>query len=342
MRIDPAAARCFRLTFGVSMATFLAYAAALPLGYMLIVVTLSLLAAPIPAPGAKVAVVLVVVIVVTSLFGLLLGPVLTYVPVAGVLLSLCGVALAVVVSQRPGMTIIGTLMIMSSTIIAVIAAQSSAAAVAIVQVLVTAIIGAIVIAQLGHALFPEPPASDRPGPGAASGAVSSDVGWIALRSAIIMLPPLVAALSNPGSYIMLLMKGASLSQQADAGTTRGMARDMVTSTAAGGVAALLLWWLLSLWPGLLLLTLGMTLAILVMARPMYGAVTSRFRPDWWLFAMTNMIILIGPAVADTASADDIQRNMLVRLATFMGLALYAAAAVHLLDGRRGRRSLTPA
>ena len=67
MRIDPATARCFRLSFGDGMATFLAYAAALPLGYVLIVVTLSLFAAPIPAPGAKAAVVLVVVIVVTSL-----------------------------------------------------------------------------------------------------------------------------------------------------------------------------------------------------------------------------------------------------------------------------------
>jgi hypothetical protein len=281
----------------------------------------------VPPPAAKGALILVVATGVTSLFGLLLGPVLTYVPVAGVLLSLSGIAVAVVIGARPGMAIIGTLMILSSTIIAVFAVQSSAAAVALVKLLALVMVGAVVVAHLAHALFPEPAGTTLPLPPPAP----ANIGWIALRTAIIMLPPLLLALANPAAYIMLLMKGASLAQQADRTATRRMAREMVGATAMGGAAALLLWNLLQLWPGLLLLTLGMTLATLVMARPLYGAVTSRFSADWWQFAITNLIILIGPAVADTASAENIQRTMVVRLSTFFALAVYAAIAVHLFD-----------
>ena len=171
MLIDPTAARCFRLTFGVGVATLVAYGAALPLGYLLILIVLAMLAAPVPPPGPKGTIGLVVITVMMALYGMLLGPVLDYVPVAGVLLSLCGVALAAVVSNRPGMAIVGTLMILSSTIIAVFAAQSSAAAAALVRIILSAMVGAVIIAQLAHALFPEPPVPLAPGTGSRHGSI---------------------------------------------------------------------------------------------------------------------------------------------------------------------------
>jgi hypothetical protein len=330
-----ATARCFRLALAMGLATFAAYGLALPLGYLLPLLTLALLAVPVPPPPPRAALLLVIITLVTSLYGLLLGPVLVYVRPAGVMLSLAGVALAVVVGARPGRAIIGALTILSSTIIAVVAAQSSAAAVTLVKLLVGVICGAIVVAHLAHALFPEPPGAKPPLPPPPP----ADIGWVAVRAALIMLPPLVLALANPGAYLMLLFKGASLAQQAGGSTTRRMARETVGATAAGGASALIFWNVLQLWPGLLLLCLGMALATLMMARPLYGAVPSRWPRDWWQFALTTMILLIGPAVADSASADNIQRAMLVRLATFVGLGLYATLAVALLDRLRSRPRL---
>jgi hypothetical protein len=330
-----ATARCFRLAFAIGLATFAAYGLALPLGYLLPLLTLALLAVPMPPPPPRAALLLVIITLVTALYGLLLGPVLVYVRPAGVMLSLAGVALAVVIGARPGRAIIGALTILSSTIIAVVAAQSSAAAVTLVKLLVGVICGAIVIAHLAHALFPEPPGAAVPAPPPPP----ADVGWVAVRAALIMLPPLVLALANPGAYLMLLFKGASLAQQAEGSTTRQMARETVSATAAGGAAALIFWNVLQLWPGLLLLCLGMALATLIMARPLYGAVPSRWPRDWWQFALTTMILLLGPAVADSASADNIQRAMLVRLATFVALGIYATLAVYLLDRLRARPAL---
>jgi hypothetical protein len=330
-----ATARCFRLALAMGLATFAAYGLALPLGYLLPLLTLALLSVPVPPPPPRAALLLVIITLVTSLYGLLLGPVLVYVRPAGVMLSLAGVALAVVVGARPGRAIIGALTILSSTIMAVVAAQSSAAAVTLVKLLVGVICGAIVIAHLAHALFPEPPGAKPPLPPPPP----ADIGWVAVRAALIMLPPLVLALANPGAYLMLLFKGASLAQQAGGSTTRRMARETVGATAAGGAAALIFWNVLQLWPGLALLCLGMALVTLIMARPLYGAVPSRWPRDWWQFALTTMILLLGPAVADSASADNIQRAMLVRLATFVALGIYATLAVHLLDRLRSRPAL---
>jgi hypothetical protein len=323
--------RSFRIAAGAGLAAAIAFGMALPLGYLVVVLTITLLAAPVPPPGLKGVVALLVILQLTTLFGMLLGPVLTYVPVAGVLLALFGVGAATLLAYRPGGALIGVLMVLGSTIVAVVAAQSSAAAAAIVKVLMLALVLAIIIAHVVHLVFPEDAVIKPPAPPAPDA-----VGWIALRTALIMLPPLLAALVNPGSYIMLLLKGSALAQQADATGTRAMAREMFGSTAMGGLAALGLWWLLSLWPSLILLTLGMALMILLMARPMYGATRSRFARSWWQFAMVQAVVLIGPAVGDSAGGTDIQVQMLIRWLTFMALALYAAGAVALLDRLRQR------
>ena len=334
-RLPLPARRAFRLALATALVTFVVYASAIPVGYLAIVITLVLASAPGPPPGLKAAAALVAIIAVTMLYGMLLGPVLTYVPVAGVLLALIGVAAAAVLSMRPGGALIGILVTMSSTVVAVVAAQSSAAAASIVKVVAMAFVGAIITTQVVHAIFPE----DKAAPSAARAAPPPPAapGWIALRSAIIMLPPLIAALVDPGSYIMLLMKGSQLSQQAGEVSARRAAGVLVGSTAMGGAVALALWWLLQLWPGLTLLTLGLSLAVLLMARPMYGIVASRFPPDWWLNAMVTAVILFGPAVGDTGTGADIQRKMLIRLATFIALALYATLAVDVLDRWRRRR-----
>src|SRR5437899_5121458 len=118
MRLPLPARRVFRLTLATGLATFVVYAAAVPVGYLAIIVTLVLLSAPGPPPGLKAAAALIVIIGVTMLYGMLLGPVLTYVPLAGVLLALVGVAAAAMLSFRPGGAIISMLVMITSTVIA--------------------------------------------------------------------------------------------------------------------------------------------------------------------------------------------------------------------------------
>jgi len=330
-RLPLPARRAFRLSLATGLATFAVHAAAIPLGYLGIAVTLALVSAPGP-PGLKATVALVVIIGVTMLYGMLLGPVLIYAPLAGVLLALVGVAAGAMISSRPGSAIIGALVTMSSTIIAVVAAHSSAAAGSLVQAIATAFVIAILAAQVAHAVFPEDKAKPSGAP-----TPPAETSWIALRSALIMLPPLIAALSDPGSYIMLLMRGSFLAQQAGEVSARRAGEALIGSTVLGGVVALLLWELLKLWPGLTLLTLSLALAVLLMARPMYGIVPSRFPPGLWQYAMMTAVILLGPQLGDSGMGFEIERSMLTRLATFVALSIYATLAVLALDAWRRRR-----
>ncbi|MFZ4687600.1 MAG: DUF2955 domain-containing protein [Polymorphobacter sp.] len=333
------ARRCLRLAFGVAVAAAVAYGKGWPMGYLVVVLTATLLIVPMPPPGVKPTLMLLVLTLLTCGWGLLLGPVLTYVPVAGVLLMMIGIAGASALATRPATAVVASLVILGNTIVAVVAAQSSAAAVALVLLLVLAVVVGVIIAHIAHALFPEdgamaPPAPPVLPPGTAQ--------WVGLRSALIMLPPMLLALNNPASYIMLLMKGAQLSQQVQATATRDMARELVLSTAVGGGAAMLIWWLLGLWPVLPVLALLFALLALALARPLYGVVATRHRFSFWQNAVVTMIIIIGPAVEDSANGTDIQRQMLTRIATFMALALYAAVMVHTLDAARARKRVVDA
>jgi hypothetical protein len=296
--------------------------------HLVVLVTMQLLSAPAPPPNLKLAVPLVLLVVVAAGWGVLLGPVLTYVPVAGVLLMLAGIALASAVATNPRAAIVASLLVLGNTIVAVIAQSSSAAAVAIVQLLALAMVMALILAQVAHAIFPEETAAPAP---AARALAPGQKGWIGLRAALIMAPPLLLALANPGNYIMVLMKGSQLAQQVEATETRVLGRELVLSTLYGAALALGIWNVLQFWPSLLLLSLLLALAAFVLARPMYGIVASPHRFLHWQNVLVTMILLLGPAVTDSAIGTDIQQVMLQRAGLFVALAVYAAVMVHLLD-----------
>jgi hypothetical protein len=334
-RLAPGSRRVLRLVMGAMLAALLGFGAGWPFAYLPLLLTISLLVPSVPPPGLRQTLLLVVIMLLTSGFGLLLGPVLTYVPLAGVLAMLLAIAAATIVAAKPGRTIIGTLIILGGTVVAVIARQSSAAAVIIVQALVVGMIIAVVIAQIAHAALPdtaapEPPAALAPDPLA--------VRQAAIRSVIIMAPPIILALSNPQAWLMLLMKGALLSQQVETTATRQMARELVGSTALGGALALAVWLVLSIWPTLLMLVLLIGLAVLVAARPLYSVVATSRRPDFWQNVLVTMPLLLGPALTDNPGGDGVLKAMLIRLAGFIALALYAAVMTATLSAWQHRRA----
>lgn len=68
-----------------------------------------------------------------------------------------------------------------------------------------------------------------------------------------------------------------------------------------------------------------------MARPVYGIVRSRFPPSLLQCAMVRAVILFGPQPGDSGIGFGIERNILIRLATFIALSTYATLAVLVLD-----------
>ena len=70
---------------------------------------------------------------------------------------------------------------------------------------------------------------------------------------------------------------------------------------------------------------------------LYRLLPSRFPASFWLNVAVTMLILLGPAVADSDSGKDVYAAFAVRMALFFAVTLYAWLAVHLLEQLRDRR-----
>lgn len=339
--IPPPARRAYRLALGLALGIAAGFASDLPLPFVPAVLAVVVLAAPAPPPGGKAILVLLLLLAVTSLGGLLIGQVIVEVRVAGVLLMLLAVGAAGALSTRPGMMVPATFVILGTTIVGAFAAQSQTAGLAMAKMTGLGWIWAFAIAHIGHLLFPE----DGPPPPRPAGARALPAGWVGIRAAVVMLPPILLALIDLGTFMLLLLKGSTLAQQPAPDRARRLAMDTVTSTLLGGLVALAVWQALKLWPTLPMFSLLMGLAGLLLARPLFGVVRSRARPDHWQNTLVTLVVIVGPAVGDSAVGDDIAMKAAQRLLMFMALSLYAAFAVHALDSwylrHRSRQATAP-
>ena len=83
------------------------------------------------------------------------------------------------------------------------------------------------------------------------------------------------------------------------------ARELVGSTLMGALIALAVWLGLSLWPSLWMLVLWLMAAALWAGSALFGARRPRFRPSFWSNALITSLILLGPAIEDSASGKSV-------------------------------------
>ncbi|MCY1441410.1 hypothetical protein D9M71_577250 [compost metagenome] len=83
--------------------------------------------------------------------------------------------------------------------------------------------------------------------------------------------------------------------------------------------------------------LWLLLFSLLIARRLFRLLPSRASPGFWLNTLGTLILLLGQSVEDSQTGKDVYTAFAVRLALFIGVALYAWLAVHLIDRWRARR-----
>ena len=71
---------------------------------------------------------------------------------------------------------------------------------------------------------------------------------------------------------------------------------------------------------------------------MYGARRSAFRPSFWSNALITALILLGPAIEDSANGKSVVQASVVRTSLFVAVALYAWVTVWVLERWRESRS----
>jgi len=94
---------------------------------------------------------------------------------------------------------------------------------------------------------------------------------------------------------------------------------------------ILVWFGLSLLPNLWMLMLWMMAAALWTGSGIFGVRPTAFRPSFWSNALITTLILIGPAIEDSASGKGVFEASAVRTVLYVGVALYAWGTVWVLE-----------
>jgi hypothetical protein len=330
------ARRVFRLASAMALSLAGAYGLSLPLPYIAPILALMLGLKPAPPLPLKSLVGLVILLLLMLGTGLLVVPLLDHYPFTGFLIVASGVFLANHLSVNMGKGAVGALLTVGLTLLTAAGLVSLALAQVVVQAMVLAVLLAVLSHHLVHPFFPEPavqaPAGKKP-----TDDEKTSGGWIALRATLIVLPAYFLALTNPSLYMPLIMKSVSLGQQGSITDARHAGRELLGSTLMGGLMAILFWMLLDLWTSLWMFSGLMLLFGIVCSSRIYRVHPGRFTPPFWINALITMLILLGPAVQDSANGKDVYMAFAVRMSLFIGVTLYAWLAVIILDFLRQRQ-----
>ena len=325
-----------RLAVGLGVAVLVAYGFALPMPFVVVVLAAIVLSKPGPpmplGRGAATAAVLAALLTL----GVLMVPVLENYALTGVVLTaviLYAVFYKGLLTGNP----VTMILVMAFALIPVAGvADQATVSMLSVSIAVGVLVGGLV-KSLSYSFFP-----DAPGPGKKQAAPRSvndaAAAWIALRATVIVMPVFVLALTNPSLYLAAIMKTVTLGQQAGETNARSAGKELVGSTLMGGLVGACVWFGLSLLANLWMLTLWLMAAALWCGSAMFGTRRTRYRPSFWSNALVTALILVGPAIEDSANGKSVLQAMVVRTSLFVAVAMYAWATVWALERWRESRS----
>jgi len=330
-----AARRIFRLAFVTAFALLLSQTVNWSLSYITPVLLSMLLALPLPGLRLKQGLIFILALVIPLwLTSWLLLPVLTHQPLVGMLLLIAGCFWCFYYSSSGGSPILGAFLTMGLAIVAAVGSDSIDAVIAVNNALTLNAIIAIGIMWLAFVLIPEnpleagPKAKPKAEPPSRQEAIRS--AW---RSTAIVLPVIVFFLFYTGSasYLVVMIKVASMGQQAENDKTKAVGKSLLMSTLIGGICAIIIWNVMSAWPSMLMLILMVTLGGLLMGRKIFQGQGMAAGAGIWSYAFLTMLVIIVPAVLDGAGGDAAGAKFFDRIAMMGWATLYGVAAVYVFD-----------
>lgn len=331
-----AARRTLRLALGTALSLFVSQALAWKLSFLAPVLTLFILSLPLRAPGFRKGLIFVVALIAPVTAGLALLPFLEHARWTGILFLTLALFYSFLFTARGGSAVMGAFMTMGLTLVVTIGSVNSAALLVMVKALaVNALIG-LAFVWVAHALLPDPPqnlSGAKRAPPAAQPVSPGTAARMALRSLLIVLPLVLAFLFMSGSsaFTVVMIKVATLGQQASADHSRGMGRSLLTSTVWGGVGAIAGWYLLSAWPSLGFYTLIIAVAGLVYGGRIFQGAAMARDASTWSYAFLTMLIILAPAVLDGPGSSGAGAAFWSRLALIVLTAVYGTFAVAAFD-----------
>ena len=327
-----AARRIFRLSLTTALTLVLAYAVNLPLPFIAPLFAFILCSAPAPPMPLKSLLGLVILVIVTSGTGLLIIPLLIHYPALALVLVALGLFISNYLSVNMGKGLVGTFLTVGIALISAAGMVSFSLSLVVIQALVLGIGLAILCQWIVYPWFPE---DTVPAAKAKKKATSStQSNWIALRATMIVFPVYLLVLTNPAMYLATIMKAVSLGQQGSEVNARNAGRELLGSTFMGGCFAILFWFALDLVTSLWMFFLWMVVFGIYFSSKLYGLSPSRYSGSFWVNTVVTMLILLGPAVEDSANGKDVYMAFFGRMGLFIGVTLYAWLAIQFLEDLR--------
>lgn len=346
--MHPAAARrILRLALGTALCLAFSQLAAWPLSFVAPVLTLVLLALPLPPLSLKKGIIFVVALLAPVLVGgELILPFLDHMKGIGILLIALGLFHTFYFTARGGQPVLGTFMTVGLTLVVTVGSVSSELLMMIIPSMGLCAVVGIVFTWIAHALLPDlppdpalagikKPAPPKPDPATA--------GRNALRALAMVFPLMLAFLFMSGSaaYTVVMIKVATMGQQATSDQSKAMGRSLIASTLWGGLGAIIAWHVLSIWPSLLLYTLLVGLAGLVYGRWIFQGAAVHPRFQMMQYAYLTMLVILAPAVLDGMGSSGAGSAFWSRLFLIMLTAVYGSVAAAVFDAFWPRRRPPP-
>lgn len=329
-----AARRILRLALGTVLALVFSQMITWPLSFVTPVLTMFILALPLPVPSFKKGVIFVIAFLAPLIGAMALLPFLQYARWAGILLVALALYYSFYYTAKGGSAVVGTFMTVGLTLTVTVGSVNPDVLMMLIESLAKSVVFAIAFVWVAHALLPDP-ALDSTAPKRSEPTQSkpdrAETHRDAFRSLLIVLPMVLLFLFMSGSpaYTVVMIKVAAMGQQASTDHSRKMGRSLLESTIWGGVGAIVAWYLLSVWPSLIFYTLLIGLAGLLYGRGIFQGPAVHPKFSMWSYAFLTMIVILAPAVLD--SADSAGAAFWSRLTLFMLIAIYGTVAVAVFD-----------
>jgi len=327
--------RVLRLALGTSLALCFSQALGWTLSFIAPVFALVLLALPMPAPTLKTGIVLIAAILAPILFGsVVLLPFFSHLHSVGIILVVLALFHSFYLAARGAPTAVATFLTIGITLNVAIGSVNIDALYAIVSGLAKGAISGLLFVWLAHAVLPDLPATfpaQRPTPAPKPPA---DIARLrAFRSLFVVLPVAIIFLFSSASaaYIVVMIKVASMGQQAESENSRSMGRSLIESTFWGGLGAVVGWQLLSLWSSLVFFTLLVAIAALLYGRRIFRGAGMHPDGSMWSYAFLTMLIVLVPAALDSAGGSAAGAAFWSRLLLIAITAFYGSLAVIVFD-----------
>ena len=334
--------RILRLAARTGLSLWVSQAVGWGLSFIAPVMTLFILALPLPALKLKQGIMFLAAMTLSMYSSLLLLPWLLDYQLVGLLLLVLALYWSFYFTARGGSAALGTFITMGIALSTAVGSVSVDATLMLINGLIMNAVIGIVFVWIAHALLPDSmaggfPVPDRPQAGAKP--ELAEARWSAFRSLVIVFPIAFWFMLSGASmsYVPVMIKVASMGQQATNEGARLAGRSLIMSTIIGGAGAIIGWNILRVVPTLYIYALLVALAGLMVGPRIFQGKGMHAEAGTWSYAYLTMIVILAPAVMDSASGSSADAAFWSRLLMFALATLYGVAAVYVVDAFRPAR-----